>query len=1428
MRSNYAFYFMNTTNSFLKTLYLIIILSINCHLSFSQDLMKYSHSSEENMPDWAKEMYKDNADPGKVLKLHDAYYENTIFVKNKHTQYLKKWLRAIGRSHDRSASEDRAYLAKIEQAKGLRNNTATWTSLGPYDWDHSAAARSYAPGSAHVYSVEQSVSNPDIVYAGTATSGLWKSINRGITWIPMTNNLLVSSVYAIEIDHSNANVVFASIGNTVRKSNDGGTTFLPTGDAAFQALSLSVRDIRMLPGNRNIIFACTSAGLFKTSNAGLTWSNVQAGDFQEVEIHPGNNNIIYCVRKNGTRTEFFKSTNTGASFTQTGINWPAPSVDGDQERTEIAVSPAHPNHVYAHCSGEANGGSGLYGVYVSTDLGENWTFRCCGPQPAGPPSAGNPNLMAWSDEGLDDGGQYYYDMGFAVSPTNGDSIFLAGVNLWVSGNGGTSFICPSKWSHSYKPNYVHADIHDINYYNHTKELWIACDGGIFYSADNGVNFQRRNVGITGTDFWGFGQGWWYGDVMLGGAYHNGTMLREENVYLNNWLCTDGGDGTMGFVNPGIDRQVYSQYDIKTLKSNRNISPVTRTFQNKPNNTYIIGASNDLLIDPRYFTHWLTGSGTKLYKTKDDGYTFEQLYDFGVNIGAMDQCWSNLNVIYACTYPDWWGTKRIYRSDNGGYSWVEITPSSAILGTNPSLWIPYDIVVDHYDPMKVWIARTSMYDSNVNGYSVFYSSNGGVTWQNISGNGLNGHSPTSMFLQKGSAHGLYIGTRKGVFYRDDSLSDWVLFNQGLPAQTYSTRMEAYYRKQKIRNATDRSVWESDFYSNSSPIAYPSANTDKIFCSRDTVYFVDHSVVSDQNVSWQWSFPGGSPSTSTIRNPKVVYSNSGTYDVSLTVSDNYGTSTKTLQNMVTLINECKIDTIPGKSLVLNASTDYAVIPPLNITTNTMTISCWVKPGGIQATNAGIVFSGSGGASGLNLKSNNQLGYHWQDASGSYGWNGGPVLPSNVWSHVVLVIGPSSATIYLNGIPYTRTASHPAVDFDTDFRIGRDRTNSSRNFIGQIDEVVIYNKTMTINEIRELRHLIRPEGNNLVGYYQFNEGAGLALDKIGLKHATLIAGASRVVSTIPVGKGVSSRMSVNSGGVKDFGNAGIKMYFPTGSSYPNGDVVVTKINQLPDLYPTGSFQADSYWVINNYGSNTNFSTPDSIKFYDSGNISGGCQPQNYLLYRRLENGEGNTWGNFIDKADYVNPYPPNNYVTFRGDNNVNSFGQFFINIDGRPNGSSVEICNGIDDDCDGLIDESYSLVVSSQANEGDNTLRSILNCAQNGDVITFAANIDTITLLSPLILDKNLTLLDNSGNNIVIKANLNTPGFDLVDGAVKILNGVEVHCNNLHFYQLNNSQNKPLILNYGILNMTDSKLSGNPDSVIKHSSGATFQVKGLFEIE
>ena len=94
----------------------------------------------------------------------------------------------------------------------------------------------------------------------------------------------------------------------------------------------------------------------------------------------------------------------------------------------------------------ANGGSGTYGIYKSTDMGASWTFQCCGAQPSGPASLTNINMMGWDKEGEDDGGQYYYDVALAVDPNNADIRHLGGVYHWVSTDGGANWVCPAKWS----------------------------------------------------------------------------------------------------------------------------------------------------------------------------------------------------------------------------------------------------------------------------------------------------------------------------------------------------------------------------------------------------------------------------------------------------------------------------------------------------------------------------------------------------------------------------------------------------------------------------------------------------------------------------------------------------------------------------------------------------------------------------------------------------------------------------------------------------------------------------------------------------------------------------------------------------------------------------------------------------------------------
>lgn len=1399
----------------------IFLLFFGCFVFVEAQFIPRHTQDNPTFPDWVNAMYKADADPGRVTDLYDEYYQTHTFKKNEHTQYYKRWIRSILREQNRTPEENRLYLHQLEKLNQSRTN-GNWQCIGPVDWDHSAAGRSYAPGSAHVYTVEQSISNPDVLYAGTATAGLWKSVNRGLSWQPLTSNLLQSTVYAIEIDHGNSNILYASLQNSIYKSVNGGTSFSPTGDASFQNLALDTRDIRMLPGNTQVLFACTNQGLFRSINAGNTWTNVQSGDFLEVEIHPTNNNIIYAVRKNGTTTQFFKSTNGGSAFALTGNGWPVPPADGHQERTEIAVSPDNPNHVYAHCSGSANGGSGLYGLYVSNDQGNNWTFTCCGPQPAGPPSLSNPNLMGWSDDGTDDGGQYYYDMGFAVSPSNADTILLAGVNLWVSGNGGQTFTCPAKWSHSNKPNYVHADIHDVHYYQHTGEIWIACDGGIFYSEDNGTNFIRRNVGIEGTDFWGFGQGWWFGDVMLGGAYHNGTLLREENVYINDWICTDGGDGTMGFVNPGLDRQAYSQYDIKQLRGNRTLSPLTRTFQHKPNNTYITGASSDLLIDPRYYTHWISGSGSRIMKTRDNGYTFETLSDIGANIGAMAQCWSHPEVIYACTYPGWWSVKQIFRSDDGGYTWTNITPTSGQL--NGNTWIPYDIVVDHDDPMKVWIARTSMYDSNINGYSIFYSDNGGQTWQNISGIGLNGHSPTCMYLQKGSPHGIYIGTRKAVLYKDDTLVDWILFNQGMPAQTHHTRMEGYYRKQKIRSGTNRSVWESPYYSPSQPVAFPSSDKDIVYCTKDTVYFVDHSVVSDQNVTWSWTFQGGTPSVSNLRNPKITYSQNGTFDVTLTVSDTYGSHTVTMENMITVNNQCGVDTIPGKALKATSPNQHGQVVNANLgTTNILTVTAWVKPTGIQPDYAGIFMSDGPDAAGINFKNgNNSLAYHWP--GGQWWWNSGLIVNANEWNFVAMVVTPTGITMYCNESQATHNIALSPTNI-SGFRIGSYRGWSDRNMNGLIDEVAVYNRALSQSEIRELRHLTKkPQNDNsLVAYYQFNATGQNDFDKVGNKHILILNSGIKEISSAPVGNGFSHRLQVNSGGQKDFGQADFTLFFPGSGTFPNGELVVTKIDQQPHFTPPGITLANNYWIVNNYGTNQNFVVPDSVHFKNASNIAGGCQASFFAYHRRNQHDESNTWGAIRDNGDRYDPPLPGN-VVFSLNNNMRSGGQYVLvrnNTEGNP--SIDDVCNGIDDNCNGQIDENYGLIVDNGNDSGTNSLRAVLQCAQPGETISIAANIDTIFLTKPLSIQKDVHVQFSGTGHAVIKGNLNAAGFNGAAQMIHVDTDRMVQFTKLHFYQLNNTVERPLIRNEGDILFENCILDGNPSAVIFNSPGSNISLEG-----
>jgi photosystem II stability/assembly factor-like uncharacterized protein len=1167
-----------------------------------------------------------------------------------------------------------------------------------------------------------------------------------------------------------------------------------------------------------------------------SWRNIEVNN-----THANYANLLHyykCNEASGNTLLDFIGTNNGnmnTAWTRSSSTWSVTTTNlpvGDhQKRAEIAVTAANPEKIYALMSGSAYGGTGLFGFYESTNSGTTWTHKCCGSGPGGSASASNPNILGYSSSGTENGGQYYYDLALDADPNNANKVHIAGINPWISLNAGTTFSNVGHWSNPAGVGYVHADVHNIKIYGN--EVWTMSDGGIFMSQDSGkVTFNRRQFGISGTDFWGFGMGHKDGDVMLGGTYHNSHLMKNNNVYINGWVSyTGSADGTRGFVNPGKDKVVYNDGGKDLLPALRTINPTSSSFAYRPNTDPV----SKIIWDPRSYNCLYSGKDSLLWYSATDGGSWNMVHNFAPYfVGDIEIAWDNPNIMWVTGVdPDgFYDPKKIWKSIDKGLTWVDVTPSSTTLGYNADMW--YNITIGDNN-QHVWMNVYHRYGWNSgNNNKIFYSSNGGTSWTNITSSVLNDQNIEDVTYQRGSNGGIYVGTNKSVYYRDHTLGSFVTFATGLPLSIGTTRLPIWYKEGKIRLASNQSVWESPLYKVAPPIAQPMVDKLSTECARDTFFFGDYSAQYKKDASYLWQITPAPEyiSSAAIDRPRVVFGTAGLYTISLTVTDSVGTSTKELAGGISVLNTgCALDTIPGKNMLASSNGQYAFQDKaMNISTNSMTLSAWIKPSVTPTDISGLVFCRGTNtlATGMHLTSSNELRYHWLD--GQYGYSSGLTVPTNEWSHVALVVTPTQAKLYLNGKEAINTSSHSVANILHPFYIGVDPTSSNRTFKGRVDEVCIYNRALSKTEIRELMHLTKNPvlDASLKAYYQFNvDNIAKDYDKVGNNHLTLTSGTTKVPSTAPVGKGLSQTIAITNGGLKNFNTPGVKMYFKsTSSTYPAGDVVVSRINQLPDAYPVGGILPKAYWAINNYGTNQTFTVLDSVTFVNSGNISAGCTPIMYEMHRRVFNGEGATWGSIQDVAERFDPNPVSE-VVFKTDNNVTTFGQFFIRNDNKSS-TDPEFCNGIDDNCNGLIDETYSLNVTSTADSGVNSLRQILACAQNNDVVLFASNVDTITLLSPIVISKNINLLDQTGNKVALKMNLSAVGFTGAQAGITITATSTSILENIVVVHTNNTIAKPAMLNHGNLTMKDCALIGNPRTVILHSPSSTYNVISVVEVK
>lgn len=740
---------------------------------------------------------------------------------------------------------------------------ATWQYIGPPNGVPNGG------GAGRLCFITFDPANPANIWVGSPAGGLWKSTNSGASWTVVNDKLANLGAAHLAIDPNNSNIMYLSTGDRdandtysigLLKSTDGGLTWNTTGLIYTVNQSMHVNCVLIDYTNTQVLYAGTSLGVYKSTDGGVNWLNVKAGNFKDLKFKPGDNNTIYAAGMSLSR-----STNAGQTWSN--ISLPSPNASS-LGRVAVAVTAADSNIVYVLAGQGAAGDYGFAGFYKSTNSGLSFTKVCS-----------SPNLLGWSANGSDSGGQAWYDLVVAANPGNANEVIVGGVNTWRSVDGGSTFSLFTHWYGGGGKPYVHADVHAIEYLpGNNSSILIGNDGGVDLTTNGGTSFSMISNGLQIGQQYKLGVSQSNPDLTLTGWQDNGTSLTDQGTGVSDNVM--GGDGMECAIDPVNDQNMYAEYYYGYIEKSINGGASFFTIVSSGGT----GVDEDgdwvtpYVIDPNNPNTMYVGK-TQVYKSTNGGSSFSTVSSIvgGGKILSVAVAPSNSNYVYAAKATG---------------LWVSTNGTSFSQATAPFGPITY-LCVDPQNEQRVW-ATAGGYSA---GYKVFYSSDAGTTWTNISGN-LPNLPVNCIAYGPGSPDGLYIGTDIGVYYKDSTLSNWIFYSDALP-NVIVTELEFQASGNKLRAATyGRGLWEVDPYAApvSAPVAAFSCNRDSV-CFGSTVSFYDNS--TNLPASWSWTFSGGTPASSTVQWPVVTYSTPGTYAVKLVVTNSAGADSSTVNSYITVL-------------------------------------------------------------------------------------------------------------------------------------------------------------------------------------------------------------------------------------------------------------------------------------------------------------------------------------------------------------------------------------------------------------------------------------------------------------------------------------------------------------------------------------------------
>ncbi len=701
---------------------------------------------------------------------------------------------------------------KLREATLQRNRGAvpgsitSWQELGPGNIGGRTRALVFDPV------------DPNIMYAGGVSGGVWKTIDAGESWSATDDLMLNLAVVSLAVDPNDRNVLYAGTGEGVFAGGSPGLGIFTSDDAGATWTQLAgtvsgvptgsfhyVNKVVISPNDSNRIYAGMRTGVWRSLDAGQNWSLVLGNPTYQSATWNSNGSLIGCtdlqVRPDSNPDQVwatFGSNGPDGLFRSddAGNSWVTYGVPASQGRMTIAFAPSNNDIMYLLMADNGTGGQfgQLVNVYRSVDGGLNWTGRVDFSSLTGPWLLSNLSLATACLEGFPVYSQGWYDNIIAVDPSDPDIVWVGGVDIFRSDDGGQNFEIPAYWFFytfdPLPPYFVHADHHMIQFHPEydgtTNQIMYATnDGGIFRTTNAKAATSLEDCPLPGDlplpeIVWeplnnGYGVTQFYHgdsarniDMFVAGAQDNGTNRGLSRDPAQDWDLIYGGDG--GYVNIDPTNSDVLYIELFPWPSILKSTDGGATFADAITG---ITDGDGLFITPIAMDQAnpdvLWTGGRRPWRTTNAAGSWEVVGpDFGgpATISAIAIAPSNSNIVYL-------GFNKGYvvRSTNA----LDADPSWTIFANGLFGAHVSSIAVDPIDADTAYLTYSTFGVPHV-----LRTINGGQNWQSIDGISMTGVPDIPahwIAVRPCNSLQLYVATELGLFVSNDGGSTWNPANDG---------------------------------------------------------------------------------------------------------------------------------------------------------------------------------------------------------------------------------------------------------------------------------------------------------------------------------------------------------------------------------------------------------------------------------------------------------------------------------------------------------------------------------------------------------------------------------------------------------------------------------------------------------------------------